>query len=38
VHNHEPVASSGFDPKHERKLAAKKKGLFSRVAAKLGLA
>ena len=38
VHSHEPVASSGFDPKHERKLAAKKKGVVSRIVAKLGLA
>lgn len=37
VHSHGPVASSGFDPKHERKLAAKKKGLVGRIAATLGI-
>ena len=38
VHSHEPVASSGFDAKLERKLAAKKqKGFFGRLAASLGL-
>jgi len=38
VHNHAAVASSGFNPAHERKLAAqKRKGFFGRLAASLGI-